>query len=119
MFQTLKGSIMVRKFIVNVPYSEMNKDILTILLNEGYVLGFTKTNSSQFEIKLDTRVDNRWLAQLRLYQDEIEGENGLSYQELKKKTSQFAFAIVTNSIGLMPLDHALTKSIGGKLIVSF
>jgi ribosomal protein S8 len=110
---------MVRKFIVNVPYSEMNKDILTILLNEGYILGFKKLNNSQFEIKLDTRTDNRWLAQLRIYQDEVEGKDGLSYPDLKKKTSQCAFAIVTNSVGLMPLDHALTKAIGGKLIVSF
>lgn len=119
LFYTLKGAVMARKLITYVPYSETNKELLNILYQEGYILGFKQASAARFEVKLNSQLDNRWLAQLKVYQEDTEGGVALSNRQLKEKNAQFTFAVVTNAIGFMPLTNALHKSLGGKLVVSF
>jgi len=116
----IRNAAIKRKIYVLGPYSALNNAVLNVLYHEGIIASFsTKVDSDAkwlYEVKL--RPDNySFFKKLHIYSTNS-AESDISYEYLKTRLiSNVFFGVLSTSEGVMSLRSAMSKKVGGKVIL--
>lgn len=119
----IRNANLVKKEDVNIPYSKIKQEIITILKNTGFIKGFelvTIENTQKKVLKVYLRYNKKG-------ESIISGLKRISKPGLRKYSSSFKIpkilgglgvSIVSTSQGIMTDKQAKGKKIGGEVICS-
>lgn len=120
MLTRIKNGIARKKKLIAIPYSKLKKEILQIMVNEGFVEKFiVKTRQEPFPLLvIEPKYKNGICAindvkrvskpGLRIY---------VSYEKVPVVSSGFGLAIMSTSQGLLTDKQARHKKIGGEVLL--
>jgi len=118
MFTTLRNGQLVKKASVFQKKKTLCAQLLNVLWDEGYILGYKTSNfnSNQFEIFLKytnnepsiTKIKSISKPGKRIY---------LSAKQLWKIDSNMGLIIVSTSLGVLPIEKCKKLNIGGEPFV--
>ena len=126
MLTRIRNATLARHSFVVIPYSTLNINILTVLLNEGYIKSFeiqTLVNSQKI-IKTFLKYKGWWIKKPLfsiLKRVSKPGQRIFSgYKELPKKISVLKYkqgtAILSTSIGVISHSKAKKLKVGGEIL---
>lgn len=114
----IRNASMRRKESVTVPYSTMRMNVLTVLKDEGYILGFEEVNASPSNL-------------IRIQLKYSEGESVITsmkrvskpsrrvYSSVKKLQSIYnglGISVLSTPKGVMSDDMARKQNVGGEIL---
>jgi len=120
LLSNVRNAAVKRKIYALAPYSLLNTAVLNVLYEEGIIASYsTKIDMNKkwlYEIKL--RPDN-YLFFKKLYTYPTNSaESEITYEYIKARLiSNVFFGILSTSEGVMSLQTAMSKKIGGKVIL--
>jgi ribosomal protein S8 len=117
---SIKNSLDRQKLITSVPYSKINMQILELLFQDGYIIGYTRDieNPSLIIIKLRFTLGN-YLKNLKFYNSNSVARH-LSKEGVKNLSSKVRFGIITSSSSqLINLSQAKKMRTGGQVLFTF
>jgi small subunit ribosomal protein S8 len=116
----LRNAIKARHRVVEVPASNIKKDITRILMDQGYILNFkVEDNGPQGTIKIALKYHpiSRQSAIKNLKRISRPGLRKYSgVDELPRVLNGLGIAIVSTSHGVMTNKDAASKNIGGEVL---
>ena len=119
MLTRIRNANKMRHETVNIPASKAKKDVLTVLLNEGFIVGFEEVkenNQSVLKVTLKyTETKERVIKGLKRV-----SKPGLrvyaQVEELPRVLNGLGIAIISTSHGVMTDREARKANIGGEVL---
>lgn len=121
LLSSIKNASMVRKASLELPYSKMNEKILNILKDKGFIESVKVFKHKDSVIK-GLHVDLKYTESNRPFISEAKRVSKpgrriyLGSKELEIVRNGFGLGIVSTSRGLMSVDEAKKKKLGGEII---
>ena len=118
MFTTLRNGQLVKKASVFQKKKKLCSQLLNVLWDEGYILGYKTSNldSNQFEIFL--KYNQNIPSIINIQSISKPGKRVyLSAKQLWKIDSNMGLVIVSTSFGVLPIDECKRLNIGGEPFV--
>jgi len=116
---SLRNGYLSKKDCITVPYSKMRENILSILKEEGFILGYSKVSNKPFDyfnISLCYKNNRSSLNQI-----EVVSKPGRrvysSYQSLPAVKNGLGMIILSSSKGLMADYQARLMKVGGEVLM--
>lgn len=116
----LRNAVMARHRVVEVPASNMKKDITKILFDKGYILNYKFEDDGKqgiIKIALKYHPETKACAIKHLERVSTPGLRRYSNaKELPRVLNGLGIAIISTSQGLMTDKEARAKNIGGEVV---
>ena len=116
----LRNAISARKRVVEIPASNLKKEITKILLEKGYILNYRFVDEGvQGVIKIALKYDpvNQESAIRKLIRISTPGlRQYTGYKDMPRVINGLGIAIISTSKGLMTNKEAATLQIGGEVL---
>lgn len=126
MLTRIRNASLAKHTSVTIPYSNLNKNILNVLMKEGYIKDFEIEilNNSKKQIKTQLKYKGWWIKKplfSTLKRISKPGQRIFSgYKELPKKVNLLKYqqgtAILSTSIGVMSHSKASKLKVGGEIL---
>lgn len=126
MLTRIRNASLAKHTSVTIPYSNLNKNILNVLLKEGYIKGFEVEilENSKKSIKTYLKYKGWWIKKplfSTLKRISKPGQRIFSgYRELPTKINLLKYqqgtAILSTSIGIMSHSKASKLKVGGEIL---
>lgn len=122
MLTRIRNGIMARKEEVSIPYSTIKEEVARILVEEGYVMGYTVVEDQPFNW---LTVQLKYIGARRKRRPVITGLERVSkpgrriyagYKDIPWVRSGMGICIVTTPKGLMTGQVARRKHLGGEVL---
>jgi small subunit ribosomal protein S8 len=117
----IRNGIMAGHRVVEIPASNLKKEITKILFDQGYILSykFEKTNNNQGRIKIALKYDKN-TNQPIIRKIERISKPGLrkysSFDSMPRVLNGLGISIVSTSKGLMTGKQASRENVGGEIL---
>ena len=117
----IRNGIMAGLRVVEIPASNLKKEITKILFDQGYILSykFEKTNNNQGRIKIALKYDKN-TNQPIIRKIERISKPGLrkysSFDSMPRVLNGLGISIVSTSKGLMTGKQASRENVGGEIL---
>lgn len=115
----IRNGYMSGKTSINMPVSKLRENILEILKDEGFILGFSKINNgskSDFNVSLNYRNDRPALNEISVISKP--GRRVYSqYQDLPLVHNGLGMTIISSSKGVIPDHKARELKVGGEILI--
>lgn len=116
----LRNAIQAKHRVVEVPASNLKKDITKILFEKGYILNYKFVDEGpQGTIKIALKYDpvNKVNAIKKLIRVSTPGlRKYVGYKDLPRVLNGLGIAILSTSKGVMTDKEALTNKVGGEVL---
>jgi len=119
MLTRIRNAQMAKKRSVEIPFSKLKMTIAEILFAEGYVGSVGKTEDKMAKLVIELKYDGSQPAITSIKRESKPGHRVYwKAQELPKILNGYGMAIVSTSQGIMTVEEAKKKSVGGELLCS-
>lgn len=116
----LRNAIMANYRVVEIPASNLKKEITKVLFEKGYILNYKFVDEGpQGTIKIALKYDpvNKVNAIKKLIRVSTPGlRKYVSYKDLPRVLNGLGIAILSTSKGVMTDKEALTNKVGGEVL---
>lgn len=116
---TIKNGYLANKQIVNIPVSKLNKNILTILKQEGYILNFAKVSKEPheiFNIILKYHNSNPVINEINVV-SKPGRKIYCSSKNIPLIKNGLGMVLISTSQGVITDYEARTKNLGGEILL--
>jgi len=119
MLTRIRNAQMTRKRSVSIPFSKIKFALLTILSDAGYIGNLEKKDGMPAEIIAELKYNGNMPAITKIVRESKPGHRMYrKVQELPHVLNGYGLAIVSTSQGIMTVDEAKKKGLGGEVICS-
>jgi ribosomal protein S8 len=120
LLSSIKNSLEREKLITSVPYSKINMQILELLFQDGYIIGYTRNLEFPFLITVKLRFTlGNYLKTLKIYSKSSLHKH-LSKEDVCKLKDKVKYGVITSSSSrIITLSQAKNMGIGGQLLFTF
>ena len=119
MLTRIRNAQIVRKRVVDVPFSKMKMRIAEVLRSEGYIQGFEKKEGTPTVLSVELKYEGRLPAIQSITRESKPGHRKYrGADELPTVLNGYGIAIVSTSQGVMSNREAKKLGIGGEVICS-